>query len=126
VVRIKEVNQKLNARMPFWPFRRPAAQKVTEMLVEAGIHAILNFAPCSCASRSHVFVRMSPSSRSSPSSPIISPAKKPQSPIHRERTRRIRSPSLPASEAVIDPGFRFNGATSTRFIWTYPTGCASS
>lgn len=57
VVRIKEVNQRLGARIAILAVPAGAAQQVTEMLVDAGIHAILNFAPVLLRVPNHVFVR---------------------------------------------------------------------
>src|SRR5579871_5470235 len=45
VVRIKEINQKLKARIAILAVPTGAARQVTDLLVDAGIHAILNFAP---------------------------------------------------------------------------------
>jgi redox-sensing transcriptional repressor len=45
VATVKESNQKLGARIAILAVPAVAAQKVAELLVEAGIHAILNFAP---------------------------------------------------------------------------------
>jgi redox-sensing transcriptional repressor len=45
VARLKELNTKLRARIAILAVPRSAAQKVTDDLIEAGIHAILNFAP---------------------------------------------------------------------------------
>jgi redox-sensing transcriptional repressor len=57
VARIKEVNLQLGAQIAILAVPAPAAQQVTELLVEAGIHAILNFAPVLLRVPSHVFVR---------------------------------------------------------------------
>ncbi len=45
VAKLKEVNAKLRAQIAILAVPRAAAQNVTEALVEAGVHAILNFAP---------------------------------------------------------------------------------
>jgi redox-sensing transcriptional repressor len=57
VVRIKEVNHKLRARIAILAVPASAAQPVADLLVEAGIHAILNFAPVILRVPEHVFVR---------------------------------------------------------------------
>ncbi len=57
VVRIKEVNQSLNARIAILAVPAIAAQLVTELLLEAGIRAILNFAPVMLRVPDSVFVR---------------------------------------------------------------------
>ncbi len=57
VVRIKEVNQRLNARIAILAVPSGAAQQVTELLVDAGIRAILNFAPIMLRVPDSVFVR---------------------------------------------------------------------
>ena len=57
VVRIKEVNQKLGARIAILAVPAVAAQQVTELMVDAGIHAILNFAPVLLRVPDYVFVR---------------------------------------------------------------------
>ena len=57
VVRIKEVNEKLRARIAILAVPAGAAQQVTELLVGAGIHAILNFAPVLLRVPASVFVR---------------------------------------------------------------------
>ncbi len=45
ITRLKESNERLQARIAILAVPAVAAQKVTDLLVEAGIHAILNFAP---------------------------------------------------------------------------------
>jgi redox-sensing transcriptional repressor len=45
IASVKDTNQKLGARIAILAVPAPAAQKVAELLVDAGIHAILNFAP---------------------------------------------------------------------------------
>jgi redox-sensing transcriptional repressor len=45
ITKLKEVNAKLRAQIAILAVPRSAAQSVTEVLVEAGVHAILNFAP---------------------------------------------------------------------------------
>jgi len=57
VERIGEVNAKLRARIAILAVPAVAAQKVAELLVEAGVHAILNFAPVLLRVPSHVYVR---------------------------------------------------------------------
>lgn len=57
VVRIKDVNYKLNARIAILAVPAGAAQQVTELLVDAGIRAILNFAPVMLRVPDWVFVR---------------------------------------------------------------------
>jgi redox-sensing transcriptional repressor len=57
VVRLKEINQKLRARIAILAVPATAAQSVAEQLVDAGIHAILNFAPILLRVPRHVFVR---------------------------------------------------------------------
>ncbi len=57
VERIGEVNAKLGARIAILAVPAIAAQKVAELLVEAGVHAILNFAPVLLRVPSHVYVR---------------------------------------------------------------------
>ncbi|HLK58243.1 MAG TPA: redox-sensing transcriptional repressor Rex [Chthonomonadaceae bacterium] len=57
VVRIKEINQKLKARIAILAVPTGAAQQVTDLLVDAGIHAILNFAPLLLRVPRHVYVR---------------------------------------------------------------------
>lgn len=55
--RIGEVNAELRARIAILAVPRSAAQAVTDMLVDAGIHAILNFAPTVLRVPKHVVVR---------------------------------------------------------------------
>jgi redox-sensing transcriptional repressor len=57
VATIKETNQKLGARIAILAVPAGAAQKVTDLLVEAGIHAILNFAPVLLRVPHNVYVR---------------------------------------------------------------------
>ncbi len=57
VLRLKEVNQKLRARIAILAVPATAAQNVAELLVEAGVHAILNFAPVLLRVPSYVVVR---------------------------------------------------------------------
>lgn len=57
VVRLKEVNHKLRARIAILAVPSVAAQAVTELLVAAGIRAILNFAPTLLRVPANVFVR---------------------------------------------------------------------
>ena len=57
VVRIKEVNHKLGARIAILAVPAVAAQQVTDLLVDAGIYAILNFAPVMLRVPDAVFVR---------------------------------------------------------------------
>ena len=57
VVRLKEVNQTLKARIAILAVPAGAAQRVAEMMVDAGIHAILNFAPVILRVPSDVYVR---------------------------------------------------------------------
>lgn len=57
VVRVKEVNQGLRARIAILAVPTASAQQVTDLLVDAGIHAILNFAPMLLRVPRHVFVR---------------------------------------------------------------------
>jgi redox-sensing transcriptional repressor len=45
IARLKEVNSTLRARMAILAVPRAAAQSVTDLLIEANVHAILNFAP---------------------------------------------------------------------------------
>ena len=45
VGRVREVNAKYQARIAIVAVPRPAAQQVTDVLIEAGVLAILNFAP---------------------------------------------------------------------------------
>ncbi len=57
IARLKEVNQGLQARMAILAVPRPAAQAVTEDLIEADVHAILNFAPTILRVPDNVVVR---------------------------------------------------------------------
>jgi redox-sensing transcriptional repressor len=57
ITRLKEVNQKLKARIAILAVPASAAQRVAEQLVEAGVVAILNFAPVLLRVPAHVFVR---------------------------------------------------------------------
>jgi redox-sensing transcriptional repressor len=57
VAYLKEVNQKLRARIAILAVPATAAQNVAEQLVDAGIHAILNFAPILLRVPRNVFVR---------------------------------------------------------------------
>ena len=59
---------------PFSPFPHRAAQKVADQLVDAGIHAILNFAPVLLRVPDMSSCAMSRFCRNWPSSPIIFPA----------------------------------------------------
>jgi redox-sensing transcriptional repressor len=55
--RIAEVNQVLGARIAILAVPAPVAQAVTEKLVDAGVRAILNFAPILLRVPPHVVVR---------------------------------------------------------------------
>lgn len=57
VERLKEVNVKLRARIAILAVPATAAQRVAELMVEAGITAILNFAPVILRVPRYVFVR---------------------------------------------------------------------
>lgn len=57
VVRIPEVNARLQARIAILAVPAQAAQNVAETLVSAGINAILNFAPVMLRVPDNVFVR---------------------------------------------------------------------
>lgn len=57
VARVKEINQMLGARIAILAVPAGAAQKVAEMLVDAGIDAVLNFAPVLLRVPDHVHVR---------------------------------------------------------------------
>jgi redox-sensing transcriptional repressor len=57
VVRIPEVNAKLHARIAILAVPAIAAQGVADVLVSAGIDAVLNFAPVLLRVPDHVFVR---------------------------------------------------------------------
>ncbi len=54
---LKEANETLEARIAILAVPAPAAQKVAEQLIEAGIRAILNFAPVILKLPPHVYVR---------------------------------------------------------------------
>ena len=55
--RLREANETLQARIAILAVPAIAAQKVAETLTDAGIHAILNFAPTLLRVPPHVFVR---------------------------------------------------------------------
>ncbi len=57
VMQIEAVNAELKARIGILAVPAPAAQYVADLMVAAGIHAILNFAPVILRVPSHVFVR---------------------------------------------------------------------
>lgn len=57
VERLQEANQLLGARIAILAVPAPAAQKVADQMVEAGIRAILNFAPVLLRVPGNVFVR---------------------------------------------------------------------
>jgi redox-sensing transcriptional repressor len=57
VLRIADVNADLQARIAILAVPATSAQHVAELLVEAGIRAILNFAPVLLRVPDHVFVR---------------------------------------------------------------------
>ena len=57
VERLHEANQSLGARIAILAVPAPAAQKVADQMVEAGIRAILNFAPVLLRVPKDVFVR---------------------------------------------------------------------
>ena len=57
VQKVKEVNAKLQARIAILAVPATSAQKVADLLVDAGIHAILNFAPLLLRLPPHVHVR---------------------------------------------------------------------
>jgi redox-sensing transcriptional repressor len=57
IARIKEINAKLKASMAIIAVPRPAAQNVTDALIDAGVHAILNFAPTILKVPDNVVVR---------------------------------------------------------------------
>jgi redox-sensing transcriptional repressor len=57
VARVKEVNAKQKARIAIVAVPRPAAQQVTDTLIEAGVLAILNFAPTVLKVPENVVVR---------------------------------------------------------------------
>ncbi len=55
--RVHEINAQLKARIAILAVPRNAAQSVTEELIRAGVHAILNFAPTILRVPPHVVVR---------------------------------------------------------------------
>jgi redox-sensing transcriptional repressor len=55
--RINEINSQLKARIAILAVPRNAAQSVTDELINAGVHAILNFAPTILRVPPHVVVR---------------------------------------------------------------------
>lgn len=57
IERLKEANRNLGARIAILAVPAPAAQRVADILVDAGIHAILNFAPVLLRVPSRVVVR---------------------------------------------------------------------
>ena len=57
VERLKEANELLGARIAILAVPAPAAQKVADQMVDAGIRAILNFAPVLLRVPDDVFVR---------------------------------------------------------------------
>jgi redox-sensing transcriptional repressor len=57
VTKIKEQNATLQARIAILAVPAVAAQKVADLLIEAGIHAVLNFAPLLLRVPPHVHVR---------------------------------------------------------------------
>ena len=57
IQRLQEVNGVLGARIAILAVPAVAAQKVADMMVEAGIHAILNFAPVLLRVPDSVYVR---------------------------------------------------------------------
>lgn len=57
VGRLKEINAKYQARIAIVAVPRPAAQQVTDTLIEAGVLAILNFAPTVLKVPENVVVR---------------------------------------------------------------------
>lgn len=57
IARIKEINARLRARIAIVAVPRAAAQAVTDQLIEAGVNAILNFAPTILRVPDHVVVR---------------------------------------------------------------------
>ena len=57
VQRLKAVNSEVGARIAILTVPAAAAQKVADQVVDAGIHAILNFAPVLLRLPKHVFVR---------------------------------------------------------------------
>lgn len=57
VQRLKAVNSELGARIAILTVPATVAQKVADQMVDAGIHAILNFAPVLLRVPDHVYVR---------------------------------------------------------------------
>jgi redox-sensing transcriptional repressor len=57
IARLKEVNARIGAQIAIIAVPANAAQEVADLLVEAGIRAILNFAPVSLKVPPHVHVR---------------------------------------------------------------------
>lgn len=57
VAQLKEVSQGLRARIGILAVPRTAAQAVAELMIDADIHAILNFAPTILRVPEHVIVR---------------------------------------------------------------------
>ncbi len=57
IARLKEVNAQIGAKLAIIAVPASAAQTVADMLVEAGITGILNFAPTVLKVRPYVFVR---------------------------------------------------------------------
>jgi redox-sensing transcriptional repressor len=57
VARVKEINARLRARIAINAVPRGAAQAVTDLLLEADVHAILNFAPTILRVPDHIVVR---------------------------------------------------------------------
>lgn len=57
VNRLKEVNERIRARIGIIAVPASAAQEVADLLVDAGVHAILNFAPTILRVPPHVVVR---------------------------------------------------------------------
>jgi redox-sensing transcriptional repressor len=57
ITRLEEVNAELKARIGILAVPAGAAQHVAELMVAAGIHTILNFAPVILRVPPHVFVR---------------------------------------------------------------------
>jgi redox-sensing transcriptional repressor len=57
IANVKEVNKQLGARIAILAIPASAAQEVAEMLVEADVRAILNFAPVTLRLSKHIAVR---------------------------------------------------------------------
>ena len=57
IARVREINTKLRAHMAIVAVPRAAAQNVTDALIDAGVHAILNFAPTILKVPDNVIVR---------------------------------------------------------------------